>query len=107
MSPCARRDPRPDPPAQLTGGAAATARRAGPLNRRDWSNSAGWRAITRHLRAAGAVRDNPPVVIRDGGVIADGYDTELDELRQLSSNAGDYLLQIEQRERARPPASRP
>ena len=46
-----------------------------------------------------AVRDNPPVVIRDGGVIADGYDTELDELRQLSSNAGDYLLQIEQRER--------
>ena len=48
----------------------------------------------------GAIIDNPPVVIRDGGVIADGYDAELDELRQISSNAGDYLLEIEQRERA-------
>ena len=46
-----------------------------------------------------AVADNPPVVIRDGGVIAEGYDAELDELRQISSNAGDYLLEIEQRER--------
>ena len=46
-----------------------------------------------------AIRENPPVIIRDGGVIADGYDKELDELRQLSSNAGDYLLEIEQRER--------
>ena len=46
-----------------------------------------------------AIVDNPPVVIRDGGVIADGYDQELDELRQISSNAGDYLLEIEQRER--------
>jgi len=46
-----------------------------------------------------AIRENPPVIIRDGGVIADGYDPELDELRQLSSNAGDYLLEIEQRER--------
>jgi len=46
-----------------------------------------------------AIIDNPPVVIRDGGVIADGYDGELDELRRLSNNAGDYLLDIEQRER--------
>ncbi len=46
-----------------------------------------------------AIIDNPPVVIRDGGVIADGYDSELDELRQISSNAGDYLLDIEKRER--------
>ena len=46
-----------------------------------------------------AIIENPPVVIRDGGVIADGYDQELDELRQISSNAGDYLLEIEQRER--------
>jgi DNA mismatch repair protein MutS len=46
-----------------------------------------------------AIIDNPPVVIRDGGVIADGYDVELDELRRLSNNAGDYLLDIEQRER--------
>ncbi|MBN7796755.1 DNA mismatch repair protein MutS [Parahaliea mediterranea] len=46
-----------------------------------------------------AIIDNPPVVIRDGGVIAEGYDSELDELRQISEHAGDYLLEIEQRER--------
>ena len=46
-----------------------------------------------------AIIENPPVVIRDGGVIRDGYDAELDELRQISSNAGDFLLQIEQREK--------
>ncbi|PLW82744.1 DNA mismatch repair protein MutS [Kineobactrum sediminis] len=46
-----------------------------------------------------AIRDNPPVVIREGGVIAPGFDAELDELRKISSNAGDYLLEIEQRER--------
>jgi DNA mismatch repair protein MutS len=46
-----------------------------------------------------AIIENPPVVIRDGGVIAQGYDAELDELRAISTNAGDYLLEIEQRER--------
>ena len=46
-----------------------------------------------------AIIENPPVIIRDGGVIAAGYDDELDELRQISTNAGDYLLEIEQRER--------
>ena len=46
-----------------------------------------------------AIIENPPVIIRDGGVIAPGYDEELDELRQISTNAGDYLLEIEQRER--------
>lgn len=46
-----------------------------------------------------AVCENPPVVIREGGVIATGYDEELDELRRISSNAGDYLLEIEARER--------
>lgn len=43
--------------------------------------------------------ENPPVIIRDGGVIAEGYDEELDELRAISQNAGDYLLEIEQREK--------
>ncbi len=47
-----------------------------------------------------AICDSPPVVIREGGVIASGYDAELDELRRISSNAGDYLLEIETRERA-------
>ncbi len=48
-----------------------------------------------------AICDNPPVVIRDGGVIADGYDSELDELRSISQNAGDHLLGIEKREKER------
>ncbi|WP_308368045.1 MULTISPECIES: DNA mismatch repair protein MutS [unclassified Microbulbifer] len=48
-----------------------------------------------------ALVENPPVVIRDGGVIADGYDSELDELRSISENAGDYLVQLEVREKER------
>lgn len=48
-----------------------------------------------------AVIDNPPMVIRDGGVIATGYDAELDELRGLSENAGNYLVELETRERER------
>lgn len=48
---------------------------------------------------ARAIIDNPPVLIRDGGVIAAGYDDELDELRGISENAGGYLLELEQRER--------
>lgn len=48
-----------------------------------------------------AIIENPPVVIRDGGVIAEGYDSELDELRALSENAGDYLVKLEEQERER------
>jgi len=48
-----------------------------------------------------AVKENPPVVIRDGGVIADGYDSQLDELRALNTNAGDFLLELEEREKVR------
>ncbi|WP_078745578.1 DNA mismatch repair protein MutS [Oceanospirillum multiglobuliferum] len=48
-----------------------------------------------------AICENPPVVIREGGVIADGYDPELDELRQLSENAGEFLLRLEEQEKAR------
>ncbi len=46
-----------------------------------------------------AVIENPPVVIREGGVIAEGFDSELDELRAISSNAGGYLIELEERER--------
>ncbi len=46
-----------------------------------------------------ALVENPPVVIRDGGVIAEGYDEELDELRSISANAGDYLVKLEKQER--------
>ena len=48
-----------------------------------------------------AIVESPPVLIRDGGVIATGYDPELDEFRALSENAGQYLLDLEQRERQR------
>jgi DNA mismatch repair protein MutS len=48
-----------------------------------------------------AIIENPPVVIRDGGVIAEGYDAELDDLRNISTNAGQYLLDLETRERER------
>jgi DNA mismatch repair protein MutS len=48
-----------------------------------------------------AIIEQPPVTIRDGGVIASGYDAELDELRNLSENASGYLVDLEQRERAR------
>jgi len=48
-----------------------------------------------------AIIDNPPVVIREGGVVAPGYDAELDELRNLSSNAGQYLIDLEIQEKAR------
>ena len=46
-----------------------------------------------------AIIDNPPQLIRDGGVIAEGYHAELDEWRQLSAGATQYLEQLEIRER--------
>ncbi|MCP1675498.1 DNA mismatch repair protein MutS [Natronocella acetinitrilica] len=54
-------------------------------------------ATAHHLREA--IIDNPPTVLRDGGVIANGFDAELDELRGLSRNADGYLLELESRER--------
>ncbi|MBC3876886.1 DNA mismatch repair protein MutS [Undibacterium sp. FT79W] len=43
----------------------------------------------------------PSTMVRDGGVIANGFDTELDELRALSENAGQFLVQLEASERER------
>ncbi len=48
-----------------------------------------------------AIAAEPAAMVRDGGVIAPGYDAELDELRGLSENAGQYLLDLETRERER------
>ncbi len=48
-----------------------------------------------------AIIENPPVLIRDGGVLAEGYDSTLDELRALSQNADQFLLDLESRERER------
>jgi len=46
-----------------------------------------------------AIVDNPPVLIRDGGVIAPGYNAELDHLRDLSQGAENFLADLEQREK--------
>ncbi|UJP06049.1 MAG: DNA mismatch repair protein MutS [Nitrosomonas sp.] len=43
----------------------------------------------------------PSVVLREGNVIANGYDAELDELRAMQNNCGDFLLQLEMREKQR------
>jgi len=48
-----------------------------------------------------AIIDNPPAVIRDGGVLKTGYDAELDELQSISENAGQYLMDLETREKER------
>jgi DNA mismatch repair protein MutS len=48
-----------------------------------------------------ALRPEPAALLRDGGVIADGYDPQLDELRALQTNAGTFLVELESRERAR------
>ncbi|MCM2971994.1 DNA mismatch repair protein MutS [Larsenimonas suaedae] len=48
-----------------------------------------------------ALVENPPVVVRDGGVIAEGFDSELDELRGLHEHAGEYLVELERREKER------
>lgn len=48
-----------------------------------------------------AIIDTPPVLVRDGGVIASGYNEELDEWRALADGATDYLERLEVRERER------
>lgn len=55
--------------------------------------------LREHLERA--IIEEPPLLIRDGGVIAEGYDSELDRLRELHLNASDYLAQLELRERQR------
>lgn len=72
-------------------------------------NSAGLKQLTEnlgdfrelHQYLQTAIIENPPVVLREGGVIAEGFDSELDELRNLSENSNQYLVDLEQRERIR------
>jgi DNA mismatch repair protein MutS len=56
-------------------------------------------ALAQYLTSS--IAEEPSVQLRDGGVIATGFDAELDELRELDSNAGQFLVELEQRERAR------
>lgn len=54
-----------------------------------------------HALLQKAIIENPPMTIRDGNVIANGYDAELDALRQLDGNGQQFLLDLEKRERER------
>ena len=72
-------------------------------------NTAKWQQLAQQLgtypeladRLDSALVDSPPMLIRDGGVFAEGYDAELDELRNLKNEAGNYLLALEEREKER------
>ncbi|MBM3341098.1 MAG: DNA mismatch repair protein MutS [Betaproteobacteria bacterium] len=52
-------------------------------------------------RLTAAIQAEPAALIREGGVIAGGYDAELDELRGIQNNCGEFLLALEAREKAR------
>ncbi len=75
----------------------------------DYSEGSVLDELSHHIRPypaladmlARGLNDNPPVVIREGGVIRDGFDAELDDYRGLAEHAGDYLVQLEARERER------
>src|SRR6185295_2288487 len=54
--------------------------------------------IAQHLTAA--LLEQPPALLRDGGAIRAGFDAELDELRTLSTNADQFLIDLEEREKA-------
>ena len=58
-----------------------------------------FKSLHQHLIAA--IVENPPVLLRDGNVIAEGYDDELDELRKIRDHAGQFLIDLEIKERQR------
>lgn len=49
-------------------------------------------------KIAKEIKNDPPVLVNKGGVIADGVNAELDELRQIAFSGKDYLLKVQQRE---------
>ena len=63
--------------------------------------AANLQAPSEALNILKAIKPEPASVLREGGVIADGFDAELDELRALQTNHGDFLLQYEIAEKAR------
>ena len=54
---------------------------------------------TLHQRLLSAIVEHPPVLLRDGNVIAEGFDSELDELRKIRDHAGQFLIDLEIKER--------
>ncbi len=81
----------PDLAAQMPSGTTLLASLAADLARPDECLS----------MLAQAIAPEPSARVMDGGVIADGYSVALDELRKLQSNAGEFLVELEARERAR------
>ncbi|TDF38688.1 DNA mismatch repair protein MutS [Alteromonadaceae bacterium M269] len=79
------------------------------ISQEEPSTTALWQSLSKRIAdfpelrtlLQNAIIDNPPVLIRDGGVIAPGYNEELDELRALSKGATDFLEQLEISERER------
>jgi len=54
-----------------------------------------------HARLASTLKDDPAAMIREGGVIRDGFNADLDELRLIQDHSGEFLLAMEKRERER------
>jgi len=54
-----------------------------------------------HALLAAAIAEEPAALVRDGDVVAKGYDAELDELRRIATHTDQFLLELEQRERER------
>ncbi|MCK5361189.1 MAG: DNA mismatch repair protein MutS, partial [Gammaproteobacteria bacterium] len=70
-----------------------------PLTDRLLSEIGSYLELTETL--GNAIIDEPPALLRDGGVIKRGFNADLDELQTLKDNAGEYLLELEARERER------
>lgn len=70
-----------------------------PALKKAAENLAAENALTNLLNSA--IREEPSSLLREGGVIADGFDKELDELRGIQNNCGAFLLEMEAREKQR------
>jgi DNA mismatch repair protein MutS len=92
---------RPEPvegSAQSAGGYENSHRSGAPVHASTSSARTGNELVELLQRT---LKEEPSSVLREGGVIADGFDAELDELRGIQTNCGDFLLELEMRERAR------
>lgn len=49
----------------------------------------------------GAIIDNPPLTLKDGGVFVEGYNEELDQVREIGKNGKNWILELENKERER------